>query len=108
VDAAGRALPLAYALSSEGFQPMQLDERQREEVFLTSAQSVFGLVVIANYRFGVGEALTLFVLFALQLVFTSPEARWFYAIAYLLLATAMIAFKQDTRRAVVDLVVPWR
>jgi cation:H+ antiporter len=102
------ALPLAYALSSEGLQPMQLDARQREEVFLTSAQSVFGLVVIANYRIGVGEALMLFVLFALQLVFTSPESRWFYAIAYLLLAAGMIAFRRDTRRAVVDLVIPRR
>jgi len=48
------ALPLAYALSSGSMHPMVLDDRQREEIFLTSAQSVFGLVVIANYRFGVG------------------------------------------------------
>jgi cation:H+ antiporter len=102
------ALPLAFSLSSGGLAPMVLDERQREEVFLTSAQSVFGLVVIANYRFGVGEAIMLFLLFALQLVFTSPEARWFYAIAYLLLAAAMIALKRDTRQAVFALITPRR
>jgi cation:H+ antiporter len=99
------ALPLAFSLSSGGVAPMLLDERQREEVFLTSAQSAFGLVVIANYRFGLGEAVMLFGLFALQLVFTSPEARWFYAIAYLLLAAGMVAFKRDVRHAVLDLVL---
>jgi cation:H+ antiporter len=94
------ALPLAFALSSEGTAPMVLDARQREEIFLTSAQSVFGLVVIANYRFGLGEAVMLFVLFALQLFFTSPEARWAYAGAYLVLSGLMVAGRPDTRRAV--------
>jgi cation:H+ antiporter len=102
------ALPLAFSLSSGAMEPMVLDERQREEVFLTSAQSVFGLVVIANYRFGLGEALTLFVLFALQLFFTSTEARWFYAMAYLVLAALLVALKADTRRGVLDLVTAGR
>ncbi len=92
------ALPLAFSLSSGSFHPMVLDARQREEIFLTSAQSVFGLVVIANYRFSLLEALTLFTLFALQLVFTSPQARWAYAGIYLLLAGIML-FRADTRRA---------
>jgi cation:H+ antiporter len=92
------ALPLAFSLSSGSFHPMVLDARQREEIFLTSAQSVFGLVVIANYRFSLLEALTLFTLFALQLVFTSPQARWAYAGVYLLLAGTMLT-RPDTRRA---------
>jgi cation:H+ antiporter len=92
------ALPLAFSLSSGGIHPMVLDARQREEIFLTSAQSVFGLVVIANYRFNIVEALLLFVLFALQLFFTSPEARWAYAGAYLLLAGGML-IRTDTRHA---------
>lgn len=100
------ALPLAYALSSGDVHPMVLDDRQREEIFLTSAQSVFGLVVIANYRFGLGEALTLFGLFALQLLFTSPHARWAYAGAYLLLAGTIMLVRPDTRRAVGRLLVP--
>jgi cation:H+ antiporter len=92
------ALPLAFALSSGAVHPMVLDARQREEIFLTSAQSVFGLVVIANYRFSVVEAFTLFALFVLQLFFTSPEARWAYAAVYLLLAGGMLV-RGDTRRA---------
>ncbi len=96
------ALPLAFALSSGAVHPMVLDMRQREEIFLTSAQSVFGLVVIANYRFNVIEALTLFVLFVLQLLFTSQEARWAYAAVYLILAAAMLV-RGDTRRAAANL-----
>jgi cation:H+ antiporter len=94
------ALPAAFALSSHGMAPMVLDARQREEIFLTSAQSVFGLVVIANFRFGVGEALVLFLLFAAQLVFTSPEARWIYAIVYLVLAAGVVVGRPDARRSV--------
>ena len=96
------ALPLAFALSSGAVHPMVLDMRQREEIFLTSAQSVFGLVVIANYRFSVLEALTLFVLFVLQLLFTSQEARWAYAAVYLILAAALLV-RGDTRRAAANL-----
>ena len=98
------ALPLAFSLSSGGLHPMVLDGRQREEIFLTAAQSVFGLVVISNYRFAIEEAAMLFGLFALQLFFTSPEARWAYAAAYLLLSAVMVGMRPDTRRACVQLV----
>jgi cation:H+ antiporter len=97
------ALPAAYALSHGSLHPMILDARQREEIFLTSAQSVFGLCVIANFRFAVGEALALFVLFAAQLVFTSPAARWLYAGGYLGLAAGMLIASRDTRRGVLHL-----
>ena len=97
------ALPLAYGISSGGDFAMQLDMRQREEIFLTSAQSLFGLVIIANFRFTVFEAMALFVLFAAQLFFTSATARWFYALLYILLAIWMVAASADTRRAARDL-----
>ena len=98
------ALPLAFALSSGTVHAMVLDDRQREEIFLTAAQSVFGLVVIANYRFALGEAVLLFGLFALQLVFTSAAARWIYAGTYLGLAAATMLIWPDARRAMGELV----
>jgi cation:H+ antiporter len=98
------ALPLAFALSSGSMHPMVLDDRQREEIFLTAAQSVFGLVVIGNYRVGIGEAAMLFGLFALQLVFTSAAARWIYAGTYLGLSAATMLVWPDTRRAMGELV----
>ena len=97
------ALPAAYALSHGSLHPMILDARQREEIFLTSAQSVFGLCVIANFRFAVGEALALLVLFAAQLVFTSPAARWLYAGGSLGLAAGMLIASRATRRGVLHL-----
>jgi cation:H+ antiporter len=94
------ALPAAFALSHGSLTPMHLDMRQREEIFLTSAQSVLGLVAIANFRFAVPEAVALFVLFAVQLVFTSPTARWLYAAAYLLIAAAIVVWSPDVRQSV--------
>ncbi len=70
------ALPAAFALSHGGFGPMHLDGRQREEIFLTAAQSLFALVVIADFQFSVVEAVLLFILFVPQFVFTHPFARF--------------------------------
>ncbi len=94
------ALPAAFSLSHGSLTSMVLDMRQREEIFLTSAQSVLGLVVIANFQFSVVEAGLLFVLFAAQLVFTSQEARWFYAFGYLLLAAGIVIWSRDVRHSV--------
>jgi hypothetical protein len=58
-------------------------------VFLTSAQSLFALVVIANFSFSTGEALILMGLFLVQLFFASPEVRFAYAFVYLVLAGAL-------------------
>jgi cation:H+ antiporter len=59
-------LPLAYVLSLGTIHPMVLDARQAEEVFLTSAQSLFGVVILSNLRFSLREAMILFVLFVTQ------------------------------------------
>jgi len=59
-------LPLAYMASRGGIHPMVLDARQAEEIFLTSAQSFLGVVILSNLRFSLKEAFVLFVLFAAQ------------------------------------------
>ena len=56
-------LPLAYSLSSGQVASMHMDARQVAEVLLTSAQSVFALVVIASFTFSLTEALVLLALF---------------------------------------------
>jgi cation:H+ antiporter len=94
------ALPAAFALSHGSLTSMVLDLRQREEIFLTSAQSVLGLVVIANFRFTVVEAALLFVLFVAQLFFTSQEARWIYAAGYLVLAAGIVIWNPSVRQSV--------
>jgi cation:H+ antiporter len=94
------ALPAAFAISSGGLEGMQLDARQREEIFLTSAQSVFALFVIANFEFRVVEAAALFLLFIPQFFFTHPAGRLIEAAVYLGLSLAMVLFQPDTRRSV--------
>ncbi len=76
-------LPLVYNLSAGHLHPMSMDARQSEEIFLTAAQSLFGLVIIVNLRFSITEALLLFSLFITQLFFTSTEARTLYAFLYI-------------------------
>ena len=84
---------------------MQLDGRQREEIFLTSAQSVFALVVIANFTFSRLEAVALFALFVPQLFLTTAAARWTHATLYLVLA-AGIVYLSPTARAGVRQLLP--
>jgi cation:H+ antiporter len=100
------ALPGAYALSHGGLEPMLLDHRQREEIFLTAAQSAFALVVIADFRFRVGEALLLFLLFVPQFVFVHDAARLVEAAAYLVL-TGIVLVRSPTARQSVRGLLPW-
>ena len=63
---------------------MRLDSRQVEEIFLTSAQSLFAVSVLANFSFSAWEALGLLVLFGAQLSMPSPVVRYAFAGLYLL------------------------
>jgi cation:H+ antiporter len=78
-------LPIAFALSAGEFHltsGLPLDGRQREEIFLTAAQSAFAIAVFVNLKMGTREAVALFVLFATQLFITSELVRFYYAAAY--------------------------
>jgi cation:H+ antiporter len=85
------AIPIAYAISSGGLAGLPLDERQTEELILTSAQSLMAAVVIADLRFSRAEAVALAVLFSGQFLFTSTEVRYLFTAAYLLITAAMLA-----------------
>jgi len=90
-------LPLAFSLSLGNLGSMGLDPRQTEEVFLTSAQSLFAVAVISNFRFSILEALVLFILFSTQLFFPSSEIRYIYAVTYFILACGIIVFSPGRR-----------
>jgi cation:H+ antiporter len=87
-------LPLVYSISGGHLQPMPLDARQIEEVFLTAAQSVMALVVLANMSFGWGEAALLFLLFILQFFFPTPEVRLWLGALYLGVAALYLCRRQ--------------
>ena len=95
-------LPLVYAVSAGQLIPMPLDDRQTEEMFLTASQSLLGLVMLANLRFGLGEALLLLSFFLLQFVFPASSARILIAWGYLITACAYL-FNHRFRRSLVDL-----
>ncbi len=65
------AIPIAFALSSGGWEGLPLDERQREELILTATQSLLAAILIADLRFSRIKAVALALLFGGQFLFTS-------------------------------------
>ena len=102
-------LPICYSISAGHIGAMHLDARQVSEVLLTSAQSIFALVVIANFRFSLTEAGLLLGLFAVQLFFPSPQFRFAYSIVYVVIALGIVILTRDTQLSVVaGIPRPWR
>ena len=90
-------IPLAYALSAGHLHPMPLDERQVEEIFLTAAQSLLGIVLLMNLSFTKWEAGSLLILFAAQICFPQAPARYAFAGGHLALS-AVLLVTQGYRR----------
>ena len=102
------SLPIVFAVSSGTMHGLPLDALQREELFLTAAQSAFAVAVLANRSISVKEAVGLLGLFLSQFVLGGvlpPHLRALERIGvgtvYMVLAAWMI-FQQ--RRAVRSLV----
>ncbi len=83
-------LPVAYSLGRGGLAAMPLDPVQREEIFLTAAQSLFGSILIADLKLSRSDALMLLVLFWMQWIFPSPHARMILGWTYMLLAILFV------------------
>jgi cation:H+ antiporter len=92
------ALPLAYGLAAGGMAPMILDGRQKEELLLTSAQSLFAAVVISDFRFALWEAILLLVLFTAQLLMPQENIRYIFCGLYLVAAVVMLVMSKTRRR----------
>jgi cation:H+ antiporter len=93
-------LPIAYLLSMEQFQVtgLPLDIRQIDEIWLTAAQALFGVVLLLRFRItGIG-GLVLFLLWVTQLGFIAPVARQVYTGIYLTLALLLLAVDRERVR----------
>lgn len=77
-------IPLVFAISGGAVRPFVLDSLQNHELFLTAAQSLFGLAVLVNLRLSRANGLLLFVLFTSQLIV--EKIRMEVAAIYILLA----------------------
>jgi cation:H+ antiporter len=99
-------LPLVFAIAGGaggGFgAPLQMDSRQVEEVFLTAAQSLFAVVVIANLSISRIEAVALLSLFLGQLGFEATAVRYGFAITYILFAVGILVVRKEARRGLWD------
>jgi len=86
-------IPLVYSISLGAVGALSLDVVQEHELWLTTAQSFLAVVILANLRLSWYGAVTLFVLFASQLVFR--EIRMEVSAVYMVLAVAI--FIRDRR-----------
>jgi cation:H+ antiporter len=101
-------LPMVYSISGGHLEPMHLDARQAEEIFLTAAQSLMAIVVLANLSFGLLEAVMLAGLFLLQFVFPTTEVRIMLGYLYLLITLGHL-ISPTFRRSAWDLIrLGWR
>jgi cation:H+ antiporter len=96
-------LPIVYAVSAGSAGGMHMDARQVEEMFLTAAQSIFAVAVLANLSFSLLEALIVFVLFWTQFLFPDPQFRFYYSFLYVVLAVGLVLVKKDVRDGFVAL-----
>jgi cation:H+ antiporter len=96
-------LPVVYAISAGSAAGMRMDSRQVEEMFLTAAQSLFAVAILANLSFSLMEAAAVFVLFSTQLLFPDPQFRFYYSIFYVVLAIGLVLLKKDARHGVLGL-----
>jgi cation:H+ antiporter len=109
------SLPIVFAISAGHLSGLPLDSLQREELFLTAAQSVFAIAVLANRSMSVREAWMLFGLFVAQFVLGGvlPSGareleRIGVGIAYLVFAAVFLIQQRASLRPLVrdGLVVP--
>jgi len=61
-------LPIVFAIAAGGLHGLPVDAHQREELFLTAAQSFFALAVLSNLSMSVREAWLLFGMFWAQFI----------------------------------------
>jgi cation:H+ antiporter len=94
-------LPVAYALSSGSLGGLPLDTRQVEEVFLTAAQSVFAVVLIARLDLTWWGAVLLLVLFTIQFLIPAESIRVVIAWIYLGLALVVLVVRRTSLRVLV-------
>ncbi|MFZ8825258.1 MAG: sodium:calcium antiporter [Candidatus Caldipriscus sp.] len=95
-------LPLAYSFGLLRFSDMPLDMIQREEIFLTAAQSLFGTIIIANLKLSVWEGLWLFSMFFAQFLIPIPEIRFALAILYLIFSLILLVLRRAGLRQILQ------
>jgi cation:H+ antiporter len=87
-------LPLVYSVALGQPDALPLDARQRDEILLTAAQSLFAVTLLLDLRLSLVGAAALFGLFVTQMVF--PETRGAVTVTYF--ALTAVALVRSRRR----------
>jgi cation:H+ antiporter len=96
-------LPIVFAISSASLHGLPIEPRQREELFLTAAQSFFAVAVLSNLSMSVREAWLLFGLFWAQFVVGAILPEDLHAVSRIGVGVVYLAggvwiFARDRRR----------
>jgi cation:H+ antiporter len=101
-------LPIVFAIAAGGLHGLPVDAHQREELFLTAAQSFFAVAVLVTLSISVREAWMLFLLFWAQFLIGGlvPESvggieRILVGAAYLVLGIVIFARQRDLIRPLI-------
>ena len=102
-------LPLVTSISAGMPSPLPFDTRQQEEVLLTAAQSIFGVVILADLSFTRAQAILLASLFLLQMAIPGTTGRFVFAIAYLIGAVIILIARPKARQGLASsFQIAWR
>ncbi|HEY3335999.1 MAG TPA: hypothetical protein VGK16_12275 [Candidatus Limnocylindrales bacterium] len=85
-------LPLVYSVGVGAPTSLPLDGRQRDEILLTAAQSLFAVALLLDLRLSLLGAGALFGLFAVQMVL--PETRGTLTVVYLVLTGVVLVISR--------------
>ncbi|MEE8405451.1 MAG: sodium:calcium antiporter [candidate division Zixibacteria bacterium] len=81
-------IPLVYAISGQSVKPFALDSFQNAELFLTAAQSLFGVALLICLKFNRTSGMLLLLLFLSQLIV--QQIRMEVAVIYMVFAAIYI------------------
>ncbi len=90
-------LGLVYSLGAGQIDALHFDFEQKEEVFLTAAQSLFAVAVIANLTISRNEALMMLALFFGQFLLPFSPVRIGFGIAYIVFAIGIFVMSREAR-----------
>jgi len=91
-------LPLVTSIAAKSPSILPFDTRQREEVLLTAAQSIFGVVLLSDLRITRAQAVLLASLFVVQFAVPGTTGRFFFALAYLGAALVILLVRPTARQ----------
>jgi cation:H+ antiporter len=102
------ALPIAYAIAKGAWVGLPLDERQSEELLLTSAQSLLATLLICDLDFSRFEAVLLAAAFGVQLFFPDTQVRIAFSFLYLVIFVLLLLYSPERRQGFLLLLRPSR